>query len=119
MLFNYLSSAYSKLRKVFSVQGPYPVIRAALLARGWVERCLPSPVQRGPHCHSDEEEYGSYGNASADFTDEAISLKISHISVTHLGSLKFNKKPYIHTQKAVKCKASHSFSKVNFIPLHN
>ncbi|XP_072239146.1 tubulin monoglycylase TTLL3 [Leuresthes tenuis] len=52
-----------KLRKVFSVQGPYPVIRAALLARGWVERRLPSPVQRGPHCHSDEEEYGSYGNA--------------------------------------------------------
>ncbi|KAK2914955.1 tubulin monoglycylase TTLL3-like isoform X1 [Channa argus] len=45
-----------KLRKVFSVRGPYPVIRAALWARGWVERRLPPPVQRAPHCHGDEEE---------------------------------------------------------------
>ncbi|TKS71553.1 Tubulin monoglycylase TTLL3 [Collichthys lucidus] len=47
-----------KLRKVFSVQGPYPVIRAALWARGWVERRLPHPAQRAPHCHGDEEEDG-------------------------------------------------------------
>ncbi|KAM8758098.1 tubulin monoglycylase TTLL3 isoform 1-T2 [Acanthopagrus schlegelii] len=47
-----------KSRKVFSVQGPYPVIRAALWARGWVERRLPRPVQRASHCHGDEDEDG-------------------------------------------------------------
>ncbi len=52
----YLSSTHPQLRKVFSVQGPYPVIRAALWARGWVERRLPHPAQRPPHCHGDEEE---------------------------------------------------------------
>uniref|UniRef100_A0A3Q3XSJ4 Tubulin tyrosine ligase-like family, member 3 n=1 Tax=Mola mola TaxID=94237 RepID=A0A3Q3XSJ4_MOLML len=45
-----------KLRKVFSVQGPYPVIRAALLARGWVERRLPHRAHRVPHCHGDGDE---------------------------------------------------------------
>uniref|UniRef100_A0A3B4WKE0 Tubulin tyrosine ligase-like family, member 3 n=1 Tax=Seriola lalandi dorsalis TaxID=1841481 RepID=A0A3B4WKE0_SERLL len=55
-----------KLRKVFSVRGPYPVIRAALWARGWVERRLPSPVQRAPYCHGDEEEDGDDGLVSAD-----------------------------------------------------
>ncbi|XP_047437812.1 tubulin monoglycylase TTLL3 [Mugil cephalus] len=47
-----------KLRKVFSVQGPYPVIRATLWARGWVERRSPHPAPRAPHCHGDEEEDG-------------------------------------------------------------
>ncbi|XP_059184415.1 tubulin monoglycylase TTLL3 [Centropristis striata] len=58
-----------KLRKVFSVQGPYPVIRAALWARGWVERRLPLPVQRAAHCHGNEEEDGDDGDVSADFTE--------------------------------------------------
>ncbi|XP_071350472.1 tubulin monoglycylase TTLL3 isoform X2 [Trachinotus anak] len=57
-----------KLRKVFSVQGPYPVIRAALWARGWVERRLPNPVQRTPHCHGDEEEDCDDGDVTADVT---------------------------------------------------
>ncbi|CAJ1051118.1 tubulin monoglycylase TTLL3 isoform X1 [Xyrichtys novacula] len=47
-----------KSRKVFSVQGPYPVIRAALWARGWVERRLPNLVKRVPRCLGDEEEDG-------------------------------------------------------------
>nr|XP_046239945.1 tubulin monoglycylase TTLL3 [Scatophagus argus]XP_046239946.1 tubulin monoglycylase TTLL3 [Scatophagus argus] len=59
-----------KSRKVFSVQGPYPVIRAALWARGWVERRLPHPVQRAPHCHGDEEEDGDDGDVSAERVDE-------------------------------------------------
>ncbi|KAK9529430.1 hypothetical protein VZT92_013521 [Zoarces viviparus] len=32
-----------KMHKVFSVQGPYPVIRAGLRARGWVEQRIPRP----------------------------------------------------------------------------
>uniref|UniRef100_A0A3B4H552 Tubulin monoglycylase TTLL3-like n=1 Tax=Pundamilia nyererei TaxID=303518 RepID=A0A3B4H552_9CICH len=50
-----------KLRKVFSVQGPYPVIRAALWARGWVERRLPHPVQRSPTYPCVEEGDGNDG----------------------------------------------------------
>ncbi|KAI3370176.1 hypothetical protein L3Q82_024961 [Scortum barcoo] len=60
---------YQLLRKVFSVQGPYPVIRAALWARGWVERRLPHPAQRAPHFHGDEEEDGDDGEVNADLTD--------------------------------------------------
>ncbi|XP_029288662.1 tubulin monoglycylase TTLL3 [Cottoperca gobio] len=58
-----------KLRKVFSVQGPYPVVRAALWARGWVERRLPHPAQRAPHCHGNEEEDGDDGDVNADVTE--------------------------------------------------
>ncbi|XP_041801801.1 tubulin monoglycylase TTLL3 [Chelmon rostratus] len=59
-----------RLRKVFSVQGPYPVIRAALWARGWVERRLPHPAQRAPHSHGDEEEDGEDGDVSGERVDE-------------------------------------------------
>uniref|UniRef100_A0A668AE69 Tubulin tyrosine ligase-like family, member 3 n=1 Tax=Myripristis murdjan TaxID=586833 RepID=A0A668AE69_9TELE len=55
-----------KLQKVFSVQGPYPVIRSALWARGWVERRLPLSVQRAPHWHGDEEDDGDDGDVSTD-----------------------------------------------------
>lgn len=41
------------------------MIRAALWARGWVERRLPHPVQRAPHCHGDEEEDGDDGDIGA------------------------------------------------------
>ncbi|XP_054472223.1 tubulin monoglycylase TTLL3-like, partial [Anoplopoma fimbria] len=57
-----------KLRKVFSVQGPYPVIHAALWARGWVER-LPHPAQRATHCHGNEEDDGDDGDVSVDVTE--------------------------------------------------
>ncbi|KAM3877862.1 tubulin monoglycylase TTLL3 [Diretmus argenteus] len=58
-----------KVRKVFSVHGRYPVIRAALWARGWVERRLSLPVHRRPHCHGDEEDDGDDGDVSADVTE--------------------------------------------------
>lgn len=41
---------------MFSVQGPYPVIRAALRARGWVERRLPRHATWG-YRHGDTEAW--------------------------------------------------------------
>ena len=74
-----LSSIHSQLRKVFSVQGPYPVIRAALWARGWVERRLPRPVQRVPHCHGDEVEDGGDGETVDSYEDKVQRASISEI----------------------------------------
>ncbi|CAL8339280.1 unnamed protein product [Merluccius merluccius] len=51
-----------KQGKVFSIRGPYPVVRTALWARGWVERRLPRPVQRAHNGHGDEDDDGDDGH---------------------------------------------------------
>ncbi|XP_037345795.2 tubulin monoglycylase TTLL3-like isoform X2 [Pungitius pungitius] len=43
-----------KMHKVFSVQGPYSVVRAALRARGWVEQRMHCPTQTDHRRHSNE-----------------------------------------------------------------
>ncbi|XP_062853999.1 tubulin monoglycylase TTLL3 [Trichomycterus rosablanca] len=58
-----------KEKKVFSVQGPYSVIRAGLRARGWVERRLPRHSLKG-HCHGNQETGGMEETDSSDDDDD-------------------------------------------------
>ncbi|XP_058488464.1 tubulin monoglycylase TTLL3 [Solea solea] len=88
-----------KLRRVFSVQGPYPVIRTALWARGWVERCLPHPVQRPPHYHGDEDDDGDDGDVCADVTergDEGEKEENFDDMYELMSRLVRNETPYFH-----------------------
>ncbi|XP_071750761.2 tubulin monoglycylase TTLL3-like [Centroberyx gerrardi] len=55
-----------KMHKIFSVQGPYPVVRAALRARGWVERRMPRPNQRVYRRRGDEYCEGTDTNDAED-----------------------------------------------------
>ncbi|XP_028969931.2 tubulin monoglycylase TTLL3 isoform X3 [Esox lucius] len=55
-----------KMRKVFSIQGPYPVVRAALRVRGWVERRLPRPTRSRSHSHGHEDNGGDDAGDSDD-----------------------------------------------------
>ncbi|XP_076870474.1 tubulin monoglycylase TTLL3-like isoform X2 [Brachyhypopomus gauderio] len=59
-----------KMRKIFSVQGPYPVVRAALRARGWLERRLPQSSHRLVRRRSQEEDDGNDVDESSDDDDD-------------------------------------------------
>ncbi|XP_029908317.1 tubulin monoglycylase TTLL3-like [Myripristis murdjan] len=63
-----------KMHKIFSVQGPYPVVRAALRARGWVEQHVPHPNKRVHRRRSDENGEGGDNNDADDSDDEDREL---------------------------------------------
>ncbi|KAL4593699.1 tubulin monoglycylase TTLL3-like isoform X1, partial [Arapaima gigas] len=59
-----------KLKKVYSVLGPYPVVRAALRARGWVERYLPRPTPQTRHPHGDDDDDDGDNRDDSDDNDD-------------------------------------------------
>ncbi|KAG5838423.1 hypothetical protein ANANG_G00223550 [Anguilla anguilla] len=59
-----------KQRKVFLVQGPYPVLRAALRARGWVEQRQPRNVPSKGRTQGDEGDDRDNSTDGEDSSEE-------------------------------------------------
>nr|CBN81059.1 Tubulin monoglycylase TTLL3 [Dicentrarchus labrax] len=57
------------MHKVFSIQGPYPVIRAGLRARGWIEQRTQRSKHHAPRRHSDEGRATSNDAGDSDDND--------------------------------------------------
>ncbi|KAM8917414.1 tubulin monoglycylase TTLL3-like [Spinachia spinachia] len=68
-----------KMHKVFSVKGPYSVVRTALRARGWVEQRMHCPSPNDHRRHSNESR--ACNNNAGDSNDE------------HSGNLKKDQDP--------------------------
>uniref|UniRef100_A0A3Q3MQV3 Tubulin monoglycylase TTLL3-like n=1 Tax=Mastacembelus armatus TaxID=205130 RepID=A0A3Q3MQV3_9TELE len=58
-----------KMHKVFSVQGPYPVIREALRARGWVEQRMHRSNHCAHQCHNNDSRATSHCSFSDNSDD--------------------------------------------------
>ena len=69
------------MRRVFSVQGPYSVIREALRARGWVEQRILRPNQHAHWHHSYDSSASSNdaGDSNSDDGELDKSLTVSEI----------------------------------------